>query len=80
MGSRLPFFSLIKNFQKLEELLEIMFLDKGVIDVNKFEKLHNCQVLATLILKCPASTKKITKVMGNSFSSINWEANENTRK
>ena len=55
-------------------------MDKGVIDVGKFEKLHNFQVLATLIIECPTSTKIITNVMRNSFSSIHWEANERTMK
>ena len=31
----------LKKSEKLEELLGIMSLDKDVIDVNKFKKLHN---------------------------------------
>jgi hypothetical protein len=72
--------TLIKKSQKLEELLGIVSLGKGVIDVSKFEKLHNSQDFATLILECPTSTKRIIKVMRSLFSSTDWEANENTRK
>ena len=80
MGSCPPLLTLIKKSQKLEELLGIVSLGKGIIDVSKFEKLHTSQILATLILECPTSTKKITKVMWSSFSSIDWEANENIKK
>jgi hypothetical protein len=80
VGSCPPLLTLIQKSQKLEELLGIIFLDKGVIDVGKFEKLHNFQILATLILECHTSTKRITKVMRSLFSSIHWETNERTRK
>jgi hypothetical protein len=80
VGTCPPLLTLIQKSQKLEELLGIVSLGKGVIDVGKFEKLHNSQVLATLILQYPTSTKRITKVMRSSFSSIHWEANERTRK
>ena len=60
-----------KNSQKFEELLGIMSLDKGVIKVSKFKKLYNSHILATLILECPTSIKRISKVIKSSFLFIN---------
>ena len=65
---------------KLEELLGIVSLGKGVIDVTKFEKLHNSQVLATLVIDTPTSNKRVTKTMRNSFLPKDWEQNENAMK
>jgi len=70
----------MKNSQKFEKLLGIVSLGKGIIDVSKFEKLHNSQVLATLILKCPTFNKRVTKVMRKSFLPKDWKENENVRK
>ena len=39
-----PTFLTLKKIYKLEEILRIIILDKDVIDVSKFEKLHNSQV------------------------------------
>ena len=58
---------------KLEELLGIVSLGKGVIDVTKFEKLHNSQILATLVIDTPTSNKRVTKTMKNLFLSKDWE-------
>ena len=57
-----------------------MSLGKGVIDVTKFEKLYNSQVLASLVLDAPTSNKRVTKTMRNLFVSKDWEENENARK
>lgn len=51
-----------------------------MIDLTKFEKLHNSLVLATLVLDTPSSNKKVTKTMRNSFLAKDWEQNENARK
>ena len=72
--------ALIQKAHKLEELLGIVALGKGIIDVTKFEKLHNSQILATLVRDTPISNKKVTKTMRNSFLSKDWEQNENARK
>ena len=51
-----------------------------MIDVIKFEKLYNSQVLATLVIDTPTSNKRVTKTMRNSFLANDWEQNENARK
>ena len=61
--------TLIQKSHKFEELLEILFLDKGIIDETKLEKLHNSQVLVTLVFYCFTSNKKLTKAIRNSFIS-----------
>ena len=54
--------TLIQKSQKLEELLGIVSLGKGVI-----ETLHNSQVLATLVRDCSFTNKRVTKAMRTSF-------------
>ena len=61
--------SLIQKSHKLEELLGIVALGKGVIDVSKFKKLHKSQILATLVLDTPTSNKRVPKTMKNYFLS-----------
>ena len=72
--------TIIQKAHKLEELLGIVCLGKDVIDVTKFEKLHNFQVLVTLVIDTPTSNKSVTKTMRNLFLSNDWEQNENARK
>ena len=71
---------IIEKAHKLEKLLGIVSLGKGVIDVTKFEKLQKSQVLATLVIDTPTSHKRVTKTMRNSFLSKDWKQNENARK
>ena len=68
--------ALIQKTHKLEELLGIVTLGKDVINITKFEKLNNSQILAILVFDTPILNKKITKTIRNSFLSKDWEQNE----
>ena len=59
--------SLIKNCNELDDLLKITSLGKGVIDVGKFEKLHNTQAILRVVFKCLISKKRLIKFMRSYF-------------
>ena len=61
--------TIIQKAHKLEEFLRIVSLGEGMTDVIKFEKLHNSQVLATLVIDTHTSNKRVTKTMRISFLS-----------
>lgn len=55
--------SLVKNENKLEEMLRIIQIGDGLLDLKKCEKLQNCQSFANLLLHAPNNSKKVTKEM-----------------
>lgn len=57
-----------------------MSLGKNLINMTKFEKLYNYQILATLVCDYCTSNKRDTKTMKSSILPKDCEQNENTRK